>query len=105
MLKFKIGDKVRIIAGKDKGREGTIEKILPDIARAIIPGINEYKKHMKAQSGQKGGIIPIPRAMAFSKMKLICPNCLKEVKIGFRLAGKEKVRYCKKCGKEIMAKK
>jgi len=105
MLKFKVGDKVKIILGKDKGRDGTIEKIFPDIARAIIPGINEYKKHMKAQSGQKGGIIPIPRAISFSKMKLICPNCLKEVKVGFRLAGKEKIRYCKKCGKEIMAKK
>jgi large subunit ribosomal protein L24 len=105
MLKFKVGDKVNVISGKDKGRTGNIEKVIPGSMKAIVPGLNEYKKHLKPQSGRKGGIFPIPRAITFSKMKLICPNCSKETKVGFRFVGKEKVRYCKKCNKEITVKK
>lgn len=105
MLKFKVHDKVKIISGKDKGRSGTIEKIFPGTLRAVIPGLNEYKKHVKPSSGQKGGILSIPRPIAFSKLMLTCPNCSKEAKVGFRLVGKEKVRYCKKCKKEITLKK
>ncbi len=105
MLKYKVQDKVKIISGKDKGRSGVIEKIYPVSLSAVIPGLNEYKKHIKPSSGQKGGILSIPRPIDFSKLKLICPNCSKETKVGFRLAGKEKVRYCKKCNKEIIFKK
>jgi large subunit ribosomal protein L24 len=105
MLKFKVQDKVKIISGKDKGRSGTVEKVFPKSLSAVIPGLNEYKKHIKPRSGQKGGILSIPRPIVFSKLKLTCPNCSKETKVGFRLVGKEKVRYCKKCNKEITFKK
>ncbi|KKR11587.1 MAG: 50S ribosomal protein L24 [Candidatus Woesebacteria bacterium GW2011_GWA1_39_21] len=105
MLKFKVGDKIKVISGKDKDRDGTIEKILPNTAAAVIPGLNEYKKHIKPQSNRKGGIFPIPRPIPFSKLRLICPNCSKASRVGFRFAGKEKVRFCKKCNKEISGKK
>ncbi len=105
MLKYKVHDKVNIISGKDKGRSGVIEKIYPKDALAVIPGLNEYKKHIKPSSGQKGGIVSIPRPISFSKFMLVCPNCSKETRVGFRLAGKEKVRFCKKCNKEIVLKK
>ncbi len=105
MLKFKVQDKVKIISGKDKGRSGVIEKVFPKTLSAVIPGLNEYKKHIKPRSGQKGGILSIPRPVDFSKLMLTCPNCSKETRVGFRLAGKEKVRYCKKCNKEISFKK
>ena len=105
MLKFKIGDKVSIGSGKDKGRDGKIEKVLPKVSSVIIPGLNEFKKHIKPGQGQKGGIMSIPRPIAFSKLQLICPNCGKVTRVGFRLAGKEKVRFCRKCNKEITVKK
>lgn len=101
MLKFKIGDTVKITAGKDKGREGKIEKILVDVKKALIPGINLYKKHVKGFGDVKGGIYDIPRALDFGKIALICPKCKKVTRIGFKFAGEEKVRICKKCGKEI----
>lgn len=104
MLKFKTGDKITVLSGKDKGREGVIEKINHLSLTAVIPSINEYKKHIKPQSGQKGGIIPIPRPLPFSKIMLVCPSCSKTTKVGFRFVGKEKVRYCKKCNKEITVK-
>ncbi|EKE13537.1 MAG: 50S ribosomal protein L24 [uncultured bacterium] len=104
MLKFKKGDTVKITAGKDKGREGKIEKILPVENKAIIPGVNLYKKHVKGFGDVKGGIYDIPRALGFGKIALVCPKCKKMTRVGFGFAGEEKVRMCKKCGKEIDTK-
>lgn len=101
MLKFKVGDLVKITLGKDKGREGKIEAIFPKKAVAIIPGINLYKKHVKGVQGEKGGIYDLPRPLPFSKFALVCPKCKKVTRVGFRTVEKEKVRICRKCGKEI----
>ena len=104
MLKFKKGDTVKITIGKDKGREGKIETIDVKKLVAVIPGVNIYKKHVKGSptdSSQKGGIYEIPRPLPFSKIALICPKCKKQTRVGFRVLQKEKVRICKKCGKEI----
>lgn len=104
MIKFKVGDTVKITAGKDKGREGKIEKTLPKEDKVIIPGINLYKKHVKGFGSVKAGIYDIPRAMGFGKIALVCPKCKKVTRIGFKFAGDEKNRFCKKCGKEIDTK-
>ncbi|OGM18403.1 50S ribosomal protein L24 [Candidatus Woesebacteria bacterium RIFCSPHIGHO2_01_FULL_37_10] len=105
MLKFKIGDTVKITSGKDKGREGKIEKIDPKNRSVLIPGINIYKKHVKGMPGQKGGIYDIPKPLPFSKFAIICPKCNKLTRIGFKMVGKEKLRFCKKCKKELNGKK
>jgi large subunit ribosomal protein L24 len=104
MLKLKKGDTVKITAGKDKGREGKIEKISPVSGKAIIPGVNLYKKHVKGYGDVKGGVYDIPRAMGPGKIALICPKCKKMTRVGFKFAGDEKVRICKKCRKEIDTK-
>jgi large subunit ribosomal protein L24 len=104
MIKFKIGDTVKITAGKDKGREGKIEKILPAESKVIIPGVNLYKKHVKGFGDVKGGVYDIPRPLGFGKIGLICPKCKKITRVGFKFAGTEKVRMCKKCKKEIDTK-
>ena len=101
MFKFKVGDTVKILAGKDKGREEKIEKIFPKEGRAIISGINIFKKHVKAMSGRKAGIYDIPRPLPFGNFAIICPKCKKVARVGFKVIDKEKVRICKKCGKEI----
>lgn len=104
MLKLKKGDTVRITAGKDKGREGKIEKVLPKEEKVIVPGVNLYKKHVKAFGDVKGGIYDIPRPLTLGKVALICPKCKKITRVGFKFAGEEKVRICRKCGKEIDSK-
>lgn len=104
MLKFKIGDTVKITAGKDKGREGKIEKILSAEGKAVVPGVNLYKKHVKGFGDVKGGIYDIPRALGFGKIALMCPKCKKMTRVGFKFAGDDKVRFCKKCGKELDTK-
>jgi len=107
MLKFKVGDTVKITLGKDAGREGKIELIDIKAQTAIVPGVNIYKKHVKGQSvkgGQKGGIYELPRPLLFAKIALVCPKCKKITRVGFRVVEKEKVRICKKCKKEIDSK-
>jgi len=104
MLKFKIKDKVKVTAGKDKGREGEIEKIFPKEKFVLVPGVNIYKKHSKGVPGQKGGIYEVPRPLAFSKIALLCPKCKKTSRVGFRLLDKQKLRICRKCGREIDSK-
>jgi len=101
MLKFKVGDKVKITSGKDKGREGQIEKLILKEARALVPGVNIYKKHVKGVPGQKGGIYEIPRPLPFILIAIICPKCSKPTRIGFRLLSEGKVRICRKCKREI----
>jgi large subunit ribosomal protein L24 len=104
MLKLKVNDTVKITAGKDKGREGKIEKIMPKEMKVIVPEVNLYKKHVKGMGDQKGGIYDIPRPLSLGKIALICPKCKKITRVGFKLVGKEKVRVCRKCGKEIDSK-
>jgi large subunit ribosomal protein L24 len=104
MLKFKKGDTVKITAGKDNGREGKIERIFPKEGKVVIPGINVYKKHMKGNQGQKGGIYDIPKALPYAKIALLCPKCKKVTRVGFKLTGKDKSRICRKCGREIDTK-
>ena len=114
MLKFKIGDTVKITTGKDKGQEGKIEKIFPKEGSVLVPTANLYKRHIKGMGERKSGIYNIPRPLSFSKIALICPNCKKITRVGFstiggsasgrRVAGSEKVRICRKCGKEIGTK-
>ena len=106
MLKLKVGDKVKVTSGKDKGREGEIERIFTGSpAGAVIPGINVYKRHVKSMPERKGGIYEVPRPIPFSKIAPVCPNCKKVTRFGFKLAGEEKVRMCKKCGREVKAGK
>lgn len=100
-MKLKIGDKVKVIAGKDKGSDGTIEKIFPKKGTVLVPNVNMYKKHVKGGStqGQQGGIYDIPRPLAVSKVALICPKCKKPTRVGYKVTSKSKERMCRKCGK------
>jgi len=100
-LKLKIGDNVKVTTGKDKGREGKIEKVIPKKNAVIIAGVNMYKRHVKGQQGQKGGIYDLPRPLNIAKVALICPNCKKVTRVGFRIEKNTKFRVCRKCGKQI----
>jgi large subunit ribosomal protein L24 len=105
MLKLKVGDTIKVTLGKDRGREGKIEKVYPKEVKILVPGVNMYKKHIKNTGGQtKGGIYDIPRPLSFGKVALVCPKCKKITRVGFKIVNNEKVRICRKCAKEIDAK-
>lgn len=107
MLKFKIGDTVKVTSGKDKGRQAQIEKLNSDLQTATLPGVNLYKRHIKAAMAvdRKGGIYDIPRPLSFAKIALVCPHCKKQTRVGFRMEGDTKMRVCKKCDRTIEANK
>lgn len=101
-MKLKKGDKVKITSGKDHGKEGTVEKILSDLKKVTITGLNLYKKNLKPRAaGQKGSTVTLARPMSVSNVALVCPRCKKITRIGYKLTAKEKVRICKKCNEEI----
>ena len=96
------GDKVRIIAGKDKGKEGKILESLPYKERVVVEGANMTKRHTRpTQKVPQGGIIEIPGTIHVSNVMLICPNCAQPTRISRLREGGVRVRVCKKCGKPI----
>lgn len=100
-MKIKKGDKVKIILGKDRGKEGKVEYVLGKDKRVFVGGANLYKRHVRKQGSIEGGIIDIPKSLDVSNVALICPNCNKVTRVGFKLEGSDKIRICKKCKKEI----
>lgn len=101
-MKFKKNDEVQINIGKDAGKRGKIEKIFPRNNKAIIGGLNIYKRHLKPRGqGKPGGIIDLVKPVPISNISLICPRCKKSTRIGFRLEGGDKIRICRKCGQTI----
>lgn len=100
-MKLKKGDKIRVMSGKDKGRGGTIEKVLPTKNQVLVPGINVYKKHTRPRGQNKGGIIDVVRPLAASKVALVCPKCKKTTRIGYRLEDRSKVRICRRCQEAV----
>lgn len=103
--KFKIhkDDNVEIIAGKDKGKRGTVAKVLikNGKGKVIVSGANLVKKAMKRRSQQDaGGIAEIEAPLDISNVAIICKKC-GATKIGYKLDGDKKIRVCRKCGETL----
>jgi len=102
-MKILKGDKVKILIGKDKGRDGLIVKSFPKKDKIVVEGLNLFKKHIKPSQGKSGSIIEKERSILVSKVALICPNCKKTTRVGYQIDKTgEKYRICKKC-KSILA--
>lgn len=101
-MKIKKGDKVKIITGKDKGREGVIERVYVKGNKLLVKGINIYKKHIKKNEKMpQGGIVEVPRPLSTAKVMLKCPKCSKTTRVGFVIEKGKKFRVCKKCRSRI----
>jgi large subunit ribosomal protein L24 len=102
-LHVRKGDKVLILAGKDKGREGNIIEAQPKKMRVIVEGVNKVKRHTKpSQKNAQGGIIVKEAPVAVSNVMLVCPACHKATRIKKnKLADGKFVRACRKCGENI----
>lgn len=106
-MKIKSGDKVRVISGNDKGKEGVVQKVYPKTNRVVVEGVNVRKKHMKpTQANPQGSILDIYAPINASNVALLDPKTKKPTKVGYKTEktkqGKEvKVRYAKKTGNKI----
>ena len=102
LSKFKKGDKVVVITGRDKGKRGEILKILPKNARAIVQGVNKVKRQTRPSNTSGGGIIEKEGAIAVSNLSHLDPKDDTPTRVGFKfLEDGRKVRYAKRSGEVI----
>jgi large subunit ribosomal protein L24 len=100
--KIKKGDKVVVLAGRDKGRQGSVLKVLPAENRAVVQGVNMVRRHQKQTAGQEGGIVSKELAIHMSNLAHIDPKDGKPTRVGFKtLDGGKKVRVAKRSGEVI----
>jgi large subunit ribosomal protein L24 len=101
-LRIKKDDKVKVIAGKDKGTVSKVLAVLPDENRAIVENVNMVKKHTRARSQQQqGGILEREASIHLSNLMIYCDSCKKGVRFGVDTKNNEKIRVCKKCGGKL----
>ncbi len=102
-MKIKKGDKVRVLAGKDKGKEGSVMFAFPEKNTVIVEGVNLAKKHQRPQGeGKPGGIIDKDLPMHVSNVAVLSPKDGKPTRIGYKVLGDgTKVRVCKRTGAEL----
>ncbi len=100
--KIKKGDKVIVIAGKDKGKQGDVLEIITAENRAVVSGVNIAKRHTKTQGATEGGIINKTMPIQISNLALRDPKTGKPTRVGFKtLDGGKKVRIAKRSGEVI----
>ncbi|MEL7027570.1 MAG: 50S ribosomal protein L24 [Pseudomonadota bacterium] len=98
--KLKKGDKVVVLAGKDKGKEGEISSVDPKSGKAVVDGINIAIRHTKQSQASQGGRVPQPMPIELSNLALLDSNG-KATRVGFRMEEGQKVRFAKTTGDVI----
>ncbi len=101
-LTIRKGDKVRVLSGKDKGKEGRVLRAMPEKERVVVENVHMIKKHSRpSQKNPQGGIVEMEGTIHVSNLMLICPSCGEPTRVGRRRDDGNRVRTCKKCGKDI----
>ncbi len=104
-MKIKKGDTVKILYGKEAGKEGTVVAVSSKKNAVIVEGLNLYKRHLKGDGRtKKSEVLTIEKPFELSKVILVCPNCKKSTRVGIKREDGKAVRVCKKCKKDIVAK-
>lgn len=108
-IKIKLNDKVKVTAGKDKGKTGKVIQIMPEDNKVVVEGVNIMYKHIKSrQRGEKGQRVQFNGPVNTSNIVVICPKCNKESRLGVKVSASpsdpkktQKARFCKKCNEVI----
>ena len=100
-MKLKKGDQIVVLSGKDVGKTGEITRVIPERNRVIVDGVNVAKRHQRAtRATMQGGIIYKDMPIHVSNVAIVCNTC-GPTRIGYRFEGTEKIRVCRKCGKDL----
>ena len=100
-MKLKKGDRVQVLSGKDRGKQGDIMRVFPKSGRVIVEGVNVAKRHQRAtRATMQGGIIDKDMPLDASSVAIVCPND-GPTRVGYRMDGLNKIRICRKCGGEL----
>ena len=106
---IKKDDMVKVLQGKDRGKEGRVVRVLPREGRVMVDGVALAKKHMRStgkrstsgQQLQQGGIIDAEMFIDISNVQVVCKTCGKPTRVGHRIEGDVKVRICRHCEAEL----
>lgn len=101
-MKIKTGDKVRLMTGKDKGKEGVVLQVFPKLGRVVVDGVNMMTKHLKKQGERSGQKIEFPAPIHVSNLKIVSNKTNKTGRIGYKFLEKDgkktKVRVIRSAG-------
>jgi large subunit ribosomal protein L24 len=102
-LKIRKGDRVTVLAGKDRGKRGKVLRSFPDKRRVIVEGVNLVKRHSRpSKENPQGGIVSKEAPIHVSNVALVCGSCDRAVRVAYRFdAEGNKRRFCRKCGADI----
>ncbi len=102
-LKIKKGDRVRVLTGKDRGKEGTVLRALPTEGKLIVEGVNTAKKHQKpTRVNQSGGIVERDMPIPVANVAVLSPSDGRPTRVGYRIQPDgTKVRVCRRTGAEL----
>lgn len=99
--KIKKGDKVVVLSGKDKGKTGTVSRVLPKDGKVVVSGVNTVKRHQRATQTNAGGIEEKDAPIHVSNVALVDPKSGEPTRVGFQIKDGKKVRVAKKSGEVI----
>ena len=101
-LKIKKGDRVVVLSGKDKGKEGVVQHAYPNEGTVVVEGVNTARRHRAARTAtETGGIIDIDKPISASNVAIISPSDGKPTRVGYKTSDGKKVRVCKRTGVEL----
>lgn len=104
-MKIRVGDYVRVMVGKDKGKESVVDRVYPKQNKVLVQGLNQYKKHMKkSDQFPQGGVVEVPRALDASNVMLVTADSKSVTRVGYIVEGNKKIRFEKKTGERIKEK-
>ena len=103
---IKRNDQVKVITGRDKGKQGRVLRVFPDERKVLVEHVMMAKKNVRPnpQKNIKGGIAEQESPIHVSNVALVCPDCGPS-RVGHKIEGDERVRVCKKCGQALGTKK
>ena len=94
-MNVKKGDTVVVLSGKDKGKQGKVQRTIPKEDKVVVEGINMVTCHVKARrQGEESNIVQREAALYASKVQAVCPKCNKATRVGQKFEGDKKVRVC-----------
>ena len=101
-MNIRKNDKVVVLSGRDKGKQGEVLRAMPKEGKVVVQGVSVATKHQKARKqGEESSIIKVETPIYACKVQLVCPKCGKGTRVGHKIVDGKKVRICKKCGAEI----
>jgi len=101
-MRIKKGDNVKILRGKDRGKNGKVIRVFPAVNKVVVENMNLVKRHKKSRrAGEQSERVTVSMPINVANVQFVCPKCSKPVRLGCKVVDSKNVRVCKKCEAEV----